>query len=110
MTINQLQTLIKQQHQRMVEDWGKHESQEQRTLFRAIKLMEEMGELCEEILCFSTKQRKGKNREMDKQKLAEELADVIIVALLIGENLGVDTLKAMEDKLEIVKKRHKESR
>ena len=76
-------------------------------MYRTIKLSEEVGEVCEEILSFSCQQRKEKMREKDKEALAEEIADVIGVALLLSENLEIDVWKAIEKKLEKIKKRWK---
>lgn len=98
MELKTLQKFIKTEHQRMLAMVGRKESQKMRTLFRTIKLMEEMGELAEEILGFTAVQRSPKMRPQNKEKLAEELADVIIVVLLLSRNLKVDVWAALEKK------------
>ena len=107
MTLKELQNFIKKEHERMVKRSKKSEGQEKRTLFRTIKLMEEIGELCEEILGFNATQRKEKIRKKNKEKLSEELADVLIVALLLAENLEIDAFKAVEKKIRKIDKRYK---
>ena len=107
MTLTQLRKFISKEHKRMVEKWSKGQDQKQRTLYRTIKLSEEVGEVCEEILSFSCQQRKQKIRKKNNQALAEELADVIIVALLLSENLELDIWQAIDKKIEKINKRWK---
>jgi len=107
MTLAQFKKFFKREHQRMVEYWGNKENQKQRTLFRTIKLSEEVGEVCEEILGFTAQQRKKKIRKFNKEKLAEEIADVIVVAILLAENLDINIWKAIEKKIKKVERRGK---
>jgi len=90
----------------MVALCAKDETKDKRTLFRTIKLMEEMGELCEEVLGFSCTQRKEKMRERDEEKLEEELADVLIVLLLLAENMEADVFSAVKKKIKKIEKRY----
>lgn len=77
MTLKEIQRFIKTEYKRMVKEWGFVEDRDKRTLFRTIKLMEEMGEFCDELLGSTAIQRQEKNRDKNKEKLAEELVDII---------------------------------
>lgn len=70
------------------------------TYARAIKLIEEVGELFELILENDNLQRKDK--QIDKSKLSEEFADVIITAMLLAERMEVDVDEALERKMQKV--------
>jgi len=50
MTLTQLKKFFKQEHRRMVEHWGKDENQKQRTLYRTIKLAEEIAKIKKSLL------------------------------------------------------------
>jgi NTP pyrophosphatase (non-canonical NTP hydrolase) len=69
-----------------------------------IKIMEELGELSEEVLASKSLQRpdKLKNR---KSKIEEEFADVILTTLLLARNMNVDMKSAIKNKIEKIKKR-----
>ncbi len=69
--------------------------------------MEELGELCEEIVGFSATQREEKMRVENKEKVAEELADVLVVALLLAENMEVDVFEALGNKVKKIEARYK---
>lgn len=68
------------------------------TYARAVKLVEEVGELCAEILKHDSLQRKEKG-ENNKEDIAEEMADVIITAFLLAIRLDIDLEKALEQKM-----------
>lgn len=106
MTIEELKEFVKREHERMVALCTGEETKDKRTLFRTIKLMEELGEVCEEVLGFSCTQRKEKMREKDKEKLGEELSDVLIVLLLLAENMEVDVFSALKEKIKKIEKRY----
>ena len=105
MTLEELIEFNKKQHQRLI-NLDTSETKEQRTLFRTIKLMEELGELCEEILGFSVVQREAKNRLQNNESLAEELADVLITAFMLAENLEIDPFLAIENKIKKLNERY----
>jgi NTP pyrophosphatase (non-canonical NTP hydrolase) len=105
MTLEELREFNKRQHQRLA-NLDTSETKEQRTLFRTIKLMEELGELCEEVLGFSVVQRQGKNRPQNNEALAEELADVFITAFMLAENLEIDPFSAIENKIKKLNERY----
>lgn len=62
---------------------GEALTEKERLFSRVVKLNEEVGELCEAVLCeFDSNQRK-KEKEID---LDAELADIIICTLLLAQN------------------------
>ena len=74
-------------------------------LARTVKLGEELGELCNEVLAHHGLQRQGKLEEHHEGKLLDEFADVILTTLLIAKSMNVDIEKALEKKMEKLNKR-----
>ncbi len=77
-------------------------------LARTVKLTEELGELCEEVLSHNSFQRKEKLDLHQKENLPEEFADVIITTLLLAKAMEVDIEKALEKKIEKINNRYKQ--
>lgn len=107
LTVEELKDFIENEHQRMVKRW--HENEKVRTMARTIKLMEEVGELSNEIMAFNVKQRKEKMYPKNIQNLSDELADVIIVTLLLAENVKIDVYPALKNKIKKIEKRWQDS-
>ena len=79
-------------------------------LVRTVKLTEELGELCDEVLAHSFFQSKHKLSLHDKENLPEEFADVILTTLLLAKSMNVDIENALEKKIEKVNNRYKEKK
>ena len=79
---------------------------EKRILARTVKLGEEFGELCNEILAHNSFQRKEKLDKHDKENIQHEFADVLITTLLLAKTMNIDIEKALETKIEKIKKRY----
>ena len=79
-------------------------SERERTLERVLKVNEEFGELCDEILRRFGSQR----REKVENDITHEVADVLICVLLLADSLGVDVERALEEKIGKVKGRFRE--
>ncbi len=77
-------------------------------LARTVKLTEELGELCEEVLLHNSFQRKEKLDIHQKENLPEEFADVIITTLLLAKAMEVDIEKALGKKIEKINNRYKQ--
>ncbi|MBU1204747.1 MAG: hypothetical protein KKA61_03385 [Nanoarchaeota archaeon] len=75
-------------------------------LAQTVKLTEELGELCSEVLAHKSLQRKQKLENHDKENIQEEFADVIITALLLAKTMNVDIEKALENKVKKINKRY----
>jgi NTP pyrophosphatase (non-canonical NTP hydrolase) len=108
-SIENIRNFITEEHQRMLIEWGQESSQKERTLMRTIKLMEELGELSNEVLAFNARQRKEKMRSFSKEKIEEELADVLIVTMLLAQNMKVNIFRGLEKKIATIKKRWQNS-
>jgi NTP pyrophosphatase (non-canonical NTP hydrolase) len=81
-------------------DEGKH------VLARTVKLTEELGELCNDVLAHSNLQRKEKLGIYDKENTQEEFADVIITTMLLAKAMGIDVERGLESKIEKINKRY----
>ena len=105
MEIKELLQFINKADQRLKQDFGQSCTEKERVLARTVKVTEELGELCEEILAFYKDQRKEKLDNLDKDNLSDEFADVVIVTLLLAKSMGIDIEKALEDKIAKIEKR-----
>ena len=79
--------------------------QEKLVLARTVKLAEELGELCQEVLAYCSLQRKQKLEGCNKEKMSEEFADVLITTLLLAKSMDVNVSNALEKKVQKINKR-----
>lgn len=105
MEMKDLLKFVEIEDERLKNRYGSYPDQEKRILARTVKLGEEMGELCNEILAHSSLQRKEKMENHDKENLSEEFADVIITALLTAKAMNVDVEAALKKKVDKMNKR-----
>ncbi len=105
MEFKDLLKFIKKESQRLTDNFGKGKTQNERILARMVKLGEEFGELCDDVLAFNKDQRPSKLKNKKETDLAEEVADVIITALLLADVADVDIEKALERKIKKISKR-----
>ncbi len=108
MDFEKLLQFISIQDKRIKEYYENYPDQEKRILARTVKLTEELGELCNEILLFSSMQRSAKLKKRKEENLSEEFADVLITTLLLAKAMNVDVEDALEKKMIKVNKRHKD--
>jgi len=102
----ELNIFIKEQAQRLKDYYAELNLDEQNIILAGtVKLTEELGELCQEILAHQSIQRKEKLHSYAKENLEAEFADVIITPLILAEWMGIDIEKALEKKIEKIKKR-----
>ncbi len=80
---------------------------EKQILYRSMKLSEEIWEFNEQIFTYLGKWKKEKLENFDKKNLEDEFADVILSACLVAKSCDIDINKAIENKIEILKKRFK---
>jgi len=106
MEFEDLIKFIKIEDKRLRDKFGNYPDEEKRILARTVKLTEELGELCDEVLSFNSMQRAEKLEKMEADNLSNEFADVIITTLLLAEAMGVDIEKAVESKIEKINKRY----
>lgn len=105
MELKDLLKFIENEDGRLKKYYG-YGDQEKRILARTVKLTEELGELCEEVLAHNSLQRKQKLDNIDKENLPQEFADVIITLLLLAKAMNVDVEKALKKKIEKINKRY----
>ena len=85
---------------------GKSASERERVLARTVKLSEEMGELSDEVLGCLGLQRKSKLEGKDLNSVADEIADVVIVAFLLAKSMDIDVSAALERKIKKIQEKH----
>ena len=81
----------------------------ERTLSRTVKVSEEFGELCDEVLSSFGDQRKSKMAGKTKETLESEFADVVITVFMLAKSMDIDIPKALAEKIpKILSKHNKE--
>lgn len=88
---------IKNEHDRLIKFYG-FTDKKQMKYPNTIKLMEEAGELAQEILASESIQRREKLS--GKNEIGNEVADVIITALIIAENNDIDINSELKKAIE----------
>ena len=106
MNFDKLLKFIEIEDERLKKYYGGYDDQKKRILARTVKLSEELGELCNEVLSFNALQRKEKMENRDAENLSEELADVLITALLLAKAMDINVEKALEKKIKKIDKRY----
>ncbi|NCF74868.1 MAG: hypothetical protein GWO87_00045 [Xanthomonadaceae bacterium] len=107
MEFKELLEFINLENKRLIKKFGRNSTQQEKILARTVKLTEELGELCNEVLVFNGDQRQEKLNKYNKNNLPNEFADVIITALLLAKSMDVDIKKALTDKIKKINKRYK---
>ncbi|SRR5258708_15476810 len=79
---------------------------EREILTKTVKLNEEVGELCNDILAILRLQRRSKLEKFDKRNMYEEFADVLITTIQLASVAGVDIERAVHDKLRKIEERY----
>lgn len=104
MTIEELQKFIDDQHAffRRV----KKQSKKDRIFARTIKLGEEYGELCDQVLASVGDQRKTKLAKGRSHDLEDEFADVLIVTFMLAKAMDVDIMQALDHKVQKIRERN----
>lgn len=106
MNLNNLQEKIKELDDKKKPRYKLYSQREKEILTKTIKLNEEVGELCNDILSVLKLQRKSKLEKFDKRNFYEEFADVIITTVQLANSAGVDVNRAIDDKLKKIEKRY----
>ncbi|MFA5887703.1 MAG: MazG-like family protein [Candidatus Nanoarchaeia archaeon] len=108
MELKQLLDFIELEDKRLQKTYN-YPDEQKRILARTVKVTEELGELSSEILASNSLQRKHKIDSHTREKLHEEVADVLITTLLLAKSLNVDVEKELEQKIDKIHKRHEEA-
>ncbi len=107
MNLKNLQEKIKEQNIRTRPHFKLYSQQEKEILTKTVKLNEEVGELCNDILGILRLQRKAKLEKFDKRNIYSEFADVIITTIQLASVANVDIERAVHDKLIKIENRFK---
>lgn len=108
MEMKELVAFAKLQEQRFQILDGDNNTPLERTYAQLVKLGEEYGELCDAVMAEVGHQRADKLATHTHEKLALEMADVIVVTFILAERLDVDLPAALQQKIAIIHERFKD--
>lgn len=95
---DETQQFIKAEHERILK-MCKVKTNEEIRPFMAMKIMEEVGELCQELLADYSYQRQDKLQNR-KSNTSEEIIDVLLTTMILAENVGIDLQTALNHGIE----------
>lgn len=110
MNVKNLQDRLKELAKQSPVQYKLKTPQEQEILSRTVKLNEEVGELCNDILSILKLQRKAKLENFDKRNVYQEFADVIMTTIQLANAANVDIERAIEDKLKKVEQKYEKAK
>ncbi|MCL5433220.1 MAG: hypothetical protein M1524_03870 [Patescibacteria group bacterium] len=109
MNLKNLQEEIKIANEKSRPHFKLYTQTEKEILTKTVKLNEEVGELCNDILAILRLQRRAKLEKFDRKHIYQEFADVIITTIQLASISGVDIQRAVKDKMKVIENRyHKE--
>lgn len=106
MTFDKFQEFIDEQDVPLRYLEMRDESERETILARTIKMSEEFGEFCDEILASMGCQRKGKMKGHNKEGLTDEFADVVNTTFLLAKAMNVDIPTSLDRKVKKVREKH----
>lgn len=106
MNIEELQRFIDEEDRLLCSVKGTNQNERDRIYVRTIKLGEEFGELCDQVLASVGDQRKDKLAKKSADSLNDEFADVLIVTFLLAKSMHVDIMQALDHKVKKIKEKH----
>jgi NTP pyrophosphatase (non-canonical NTP hydrolase) len=106
MTIEEFQKFIDEQSAFLRSKMHPDHTDREVVLAGAVKVSEEFGELCDEILASMNYQRTGKMDGRSAESLADEFADVVITTFLLAKSMDVDVMKALGRKTQKIREKH----
>lgn len=99
MELNNLIEFIEKYAKRQKEMFGELKDNEKLILSSTVKVSEELGELCDQVLSYNSRQRKEKIDKFSKDSLSEEFADTVLAILMLAHNMKVDINMALTNKI-----------
>lgn len=78
---------------------------QQRVFARTMKVMEELGELSDELLTSMNLSRDSKIAKFSQENVEDEYADVMACVVILGLELGIDVEKVMKKKIKFTHER-----
>ena len=82
-----------------------HKNKDQKVFARTMKIVEELGELADEILTSMNLQRKSKIAKFSRENVEDEFADVMGSLILLAIELDIDVEKVMQKKIKFTRER-----
>lgn len=79
--------------------------QDHRVFARTMKMVEELGELSDEILTSMNLQRNSKIASFSRENIEDEFADVLASLILLGSELEIDVEEVIKRKIKFTKER-----
>lgn len=104
MTLQQLQQQYSEIAQQLSERWPMADK-DHRIFARTVKVLEELGELADEILSSMNLQRPDKIENYTREHLEDEFADTLGSLVLLAHELEIDLETVMKRKIEFTQKR-----
>jgi NTP pyrophosphatase (non-canonical NTP hydrolase) len=104
MTIHELVKEYKHISTFLNEKWPL-KSHDQRVFARTMKIVEELGELADEILTSMNLQRNSKIETFTKENIEDEFADVLASLILLANEMDLDVETIMKRKLQFTRDR-----
>ena len=80
-------------------------NKQQRIFARTMKIVEELGELSDEILTSMNLQRNSKIAKFSHKNVEDEFADVLASLMLLAVELDIDVTKVIKRKIDYTHKR-----
>lgn len=108
MTIQQLTEEYKLIGEILNKKWPIHDKHK-RIFARTMKIVEEFGELADEILTSMNLQRNTKIENFSHTNVEDEFADVLGSLILLANELDIDVEKVMQKKIQFTKERFQKS-
>ncbi len=104
MTLQQLTEKYQQIAQFLNQRWPL-KSHDQRVFARTMKIVEELGELADEILTSMNLQRDSKIAKFSQKNVEDEFADVLASLILLAIELDIDIEQVIEKKIKFTRQR-----
>ena len=105
MNFKQFLDFVKKRHAILRDHYGDQLDPQKEILVGVAKVMEESGELADEVLGQMALQRQEKLDKRQQGNLEAEFADVIITSFILAESLGIDPIRALKNKIKEIEKR-----
>lgn len=106
MNLKNLQQKVKVLNEKSKPHYKLYSQTEKEILTKTVKLNEEVGELCNDILSILKLQRKAKLDKFHKSNMYEEFADVIITTIQLAVAAGVDIERAVSGKMKKIDEKY----
>ena len=106
MTFEELSNFTDEYSRRLKIQFGKYDDKEKLILSSTVKLTEELGELCDEVMAFNSRQRKEKTADHSSENLPAEFADVLLAVFMLAKDMNIDLDEAVKNKIEKIKAKY----